>query len=91
MKSKRGRDRPAYRRPQEDGLVVIYIIQSHLEGLHGLVRWLALVTCHNDQLQEEHTQKQQHLVCKREAQKLRKETNIYCPLFSPCQREDSTP
>lgn len=50
----RERDSSAYRWSQEDGLIVINVIQCHLEGLHGLIRRLALVTCHDDQLQEEH-------------------------------------
>lgn len=42
-----------YRWPQEDGLVVIDVIERDLEGLHGLVGWLALVGGHDDQLGRE--------------------------------------
>lgn len=39
--------------PEEDGLVVIDVIERDLEGLHGLVGGLALVAGHDDQLGRE--------------------------------------
>lgn len=42
-----------YRWPEEDGFIVIDVIECYLEGLHGLVGWLALVAGHNDQLGRE--------------------------------------
>lgn len=42
-----------YGRPEEDGLVVIDVIERDLEGLHGLVGGLALVAGHDDQLGRE--------------------------------------
>lgn len=39
--------------PEENGLVVINVIKCNLEGLHGLVGWLALVAGHDDQLGRE--------------------------------------
>lgn len=62
MKSRRGRDRPAYRRPHEDRFVVINVIQGYLERLHGLIWWLPLITCHNDQLQEKHREGWSYMV-----------------------------
>lgn len=52
----------AHWRPQEEGLVVIYVIQGHLHGLHGLIRhWLAQVAGHQDELEVEgHSQKRSH-------------------------------
>lgn len=54
-----GRDRcggwvRAHWRPQEEGLVVIDVIQGHLHGLHGLIRHrLAQVAGHQDELEVE--------------------------------------
>lgn len=42
-----------YRRPEEDGFIVIDVIQLYLEGLHGLIGRLALVAGHDDQLGRE--------------------------------------
>lgn len=42
-----------YRWPEEDGFIVIDVIECYLQGLHGLVGWLALVTGHDDQLGRE--------------------------------------
>lgn len=42
-----------YRRPEEEGLIVIDVIECNLEGLHGLVGWLSLVAGHDDQLWRE--------------------------------------
>lgn len=52
----------AHWRPQEEGLVVIDVIQGHLHGLHGLIRhWLAQVAGHQDELEVEgHSQRRSH-------------------------------
>lgn len=44
----------AHWRPHEEGLVVVYVVQGHLQRLHGLIwHWLAQVTGHQDELEVE--------------------------------------
>lgn len=49
----------AHWRPQEEGLVVVDVIQGHLQRLHGfIVHWLTQVAGHQDELEvEEHSQR----------------------------------
>ena len=52
----------AHWRPQEEGLVVIDVIQGNLQRLHGLIwHWLAQVAGYQDELGvEQHSQRRRH-------------------------------